>query len=218
MSGGTGRGEAPSSGVWAGLIGALVNAGRGSEAARIRELTGTGAGRRLLDVGGRTGAFTVRFARPGDTVTVLEPEAEIVGAASRHRTAIQFVTGRGEEIPFPPGAFDVVTAVRSTHHMEAPERFFQEASRVLSAGGRIVIEELAPSSGLAKLFSRLMRKRHHHPMDFRGPADWVRGLSEAGFEEVTTDAGTRWFFVSGRKPSTAGTAASPEPAGPRLPA
>jgi len=156
----------------------------------------------LLDVGGRTGAFTTRFAPPEAGVTVLEPEGDIVRAAERRHPEIRFVTGHGEKLPFPDATFDRVTAIRSTHHMEAPEQFFREALRVLTPGGRLVVEELAPSSGLAKLFSRLMRRRHHHrPMDFRGPPDWVRGVTDAAFELVTSDDGARWFFVTGRKPA-----------------
>jgi ubiquinone/menaquinone biosynthesis C-methylase UbiE len=193
------------------VVEGLTNLGRGAESARVRELLGPSPPRRLLDVGGRTGAFTARFAAPGGEVTVLEPEARVVEIGERRHPNFRYVAGRGEQIPYSAGAFDGVTAIRSTHHMDDPEQFFREAHRTLSPGGRLVLEELTPGSGLARLFSRMARRSHHHPMDFRGPSDWVRGLVEAGFVDVQTETGPRWFFVTGRKPAGEGV---PTPAGP----
>jgi ubiquinone/menaquinone biosynthesis C-methylase UbiE len=154
-----------------------------------------------LDVGGGSGAFTARFAGSSQVLTVLDPDARAVRIGARRHPTFRFVLGQGEQLPFPSSGLDRIVAIRSTHHMQAPGRFFSEAHRVLAERGRIVIEELTRASMLAKLFSALLRCRHRHPerLDFRTAADWQRGLTDAGFDEVRVEGEGRWFFVSGRK-------------------
>ncbi|MCI4344181.1 MAG: methyltransferase domain-containing protein [Thermoplasmata archaeon] len=164
---------------------------------------------RLLDVGGGTGAFTSRFAGTFSEVVVLEPNDAVARVGARRHSALRFVSGPGERIPFSDGSFHRLTAIRSTHHMDSPERFFTEALRVLSAGGRILIEEMGPGSPLARMFNRLGHRGHHPGLDFRGPEAWGAGLSNAGFDEVRVLPDRRWFFLTGRKPVIAPTATPP---------
>ena len=172
--------------------------GRGSEAHWIRRFLESGPTARLLDVGGGTGAFTSQFGAGDKEVVVLEPGSKDVRAGQGRHTTFHFVQGVGEKIPFRAGAFELVTAIRSTHHMHAPERFFQEALRVLSDRGRILIEERAKAPLLAGLMRFAPRCRSHH-LDTRRSAEWVRVLHEAGFEGALVTPVGRWFFVSGAK-------------------
>lgn len=176
--------------------------GRGAERRRIQQLLEAAPTDHLLDVGGGTGAFTLRFADSLAEVVVLEPNNLVARVGAGRHLTLRFVTGPGETIPFPDGSFHRLTAIRSTHHMDSPERFFAEAHRVLSPGGRIVIEEMGPGSLLARLFNRLGRRCHHPGLDFRGPAEWEAGLSRAGFDEVHVLLERRWFFLTGRKDGT----------------
>jgi ubiquinone/menaquinone biosynthesis C-methylase UbiE len=185
--------------------------GRGAEVERVRSMLGLRPGVRLLDVGGRTGAFTSEFARGIETVVVLEPDTASVRSGAVRHPSIRFLAGRGEEIPYPASSFDRVTAIRSTHHMASPDRFLGEAYRVLGSGGRIVLEELSPSSGLARFFS-LLAGHHHPPMEFRDASGWENALRAAGFADVRTAVGRRWYFVRGTK--VAPTAGAPAPVPP----
>ncbi|MCI4350735.1 MAG: class I SAM-dependent methyltransferase [Thermoplasmata archaeon] len=174
-------------------------AGRRGEADRIVELLEAGPNDRLLDVGGRTGAFTARFTGSVHDVTVLDPDPEAVRQGGRRHPSFRFVNGSGLKIPFPDGAFGRITAIRSTHHMGSPERFLAEAYRSLAAAGRIVIEERPPGSVMAKVFRVLVGHRHGHALDFRTSAQWGAGLSRVGFIDVRATAHRRWYFVTGFK-------------------
>jgi len=132
---------------------------------------------------------------------VLEPDPGAVRKGERRHPDFRFVVGRGEQIPFPDGSFDRVVAIRSTHHMETPGRLFGEAYRVLSEGGSLVIEELPPTSGWARLF-RAMAGHSHHGMTFQGPAAWESALRTAGFDRVEVRPQPPWFFVTGSKPAS----------------
>lgn len=186
-------------GVRENILDAISRRGRRSELRELCRILELGPTIRLLDVGGRTGTFTSRFAPPYERVVILEVDPLAARRGKLRRRTLQFVIGRGEAIPFLPDSFDRITAIRSTHHMHAPEEFFQEANRVLADRGRIVIEEIAPGSSLANLMSRLFGRRHHHPLDFRSPKDWENGLVQAGFVGVRVTSRTRRFFVSGTK-------------------
>ncbi|MCI4369840.1 MAG: class I SAM-dependent methyltransferase, partial [Thermoplasmata archaeon] len=108
-------------GTWSRFLDALGATGRAREASEVLRLLGGGPGLRLLDVGGRTGTFTVRLTGAAKTVVVAEPEVSVVRAASRRHPELRFVAGVGEHLPFAAGSFDRVTAIRSTHHMDDPE-------------------------------------------------------------------------------------------------
>ena len=136
---------------------------------------------------------------------MLDPDFVSVSRGARRHPGLRFVRGRGEAIPFRDGSFERLTAIRSTHHMDSPERFLREASRVLSGNGRIVLEEIRHSSLLARLFGAIFRVRRHGSLDFRSLDDWAKGLRDAGFVEVKAAAGSRGYFVSGRKPVEEGS-------------
>ena len=173
---------------------------------QLAQLLELGPGHALLDVGGRTGSFSARFAGTAGRVVILEPDAPATRAGRRRHPEFLFQTGIGERIPFPDRSFDRITAIRSTHHMESPERFLEEAFRVLRGDGRIVLEELTPGSGLGRLFSTLFRWRHHHGLDLRAAEDWEAALKRAGFASVGSTRARRWYFVTGRKaPEGAGS-------------
>jgi SAM-dependent methyltransferase/uncharacterized protein YbaR (Trm112 family) len=50
-----------------------------------------------------------------------------------------FVAGVGERLPFRAGVFDAVLVKDSLHHFQDPGRFLDEARRVTSPGGRLVV-------------------------------------------------------------------------------
>jgi 2-polyprenyl-3-methyl-5-hydroxy-6-metoxy-1,4-benzoquinol methylase len=57
--------------------------------------------------------------------------AEQIGAK------IQFVVGEALDLPFQDNFFDIVVAMEILEHLSEPEKFMEEAKRVLKPGGRI---------------------------------------------------------------------------------
>ena len=111
-------------------------------------------GWRHLDVAGGTGDVAFRIsemarARGGEAeITVCDINAEMLGegvrrAAAKGDTAIEWVCGDAEKLPFPDAEFDAYTiafGIRNVTHIEAALR---EAKRVLKPGGRFLCLEFS---------------------------------------------------------------------------
>ncbi len=60
---------------------------------------------------------------------------------------VSFGRGDAEQLPYPDGAFDLVTCQCSFHHMPKPQRVLAEMIRVTKPEGRLlIIDSLAPES------------------------------------------------------------------------
>jgi ubiquinone/menaquinone biosynthesis C-methylase UbiE len=103
-----------------------------------RELT-------VLDVGCGTGVFAARIreALPHASLWGVDLVAAMLAKGrSRwraHRGHVLAVQGDSERLPFPAGAFDVVTCANSFHHYPRQERAVEEMHRVLKPGGRLIL-------------------------------------------------------------------------------
>jgi SAM-dependent methyltransferase len=77
---------------------------------------------RALDVGCGEGTLTRRLRTLVPEVTGIDLHEESIGQAQSHPAAgdIKYLVGDVLSYPFEPGSFDLVTAVASLHHMEAP--------------------------------------------------------------------------------------------------
>ncbi|MBN9589203.1 MAG: bifunctional demethylmenaquinone methyltransferase/2-methoxy-6-polyprenyl-1,4-benzoquinol methylase [Alphaproteobacteria bacterium 64-11] len=107
-----------------------------------------------LDVAGGTGDIAFRIAemvrsRGGDAaITVCDINADMLGegvrrAKEKGETAIEWVCGNAESLPFPDAHFDAYTiafGIRNVTHIDAALR---EARRVLKPGGRFLCLEFS---------------------------------------------------------------------------
>ena len=107
----------------------------GTERARpIAELVGTG--KRVLDLGCRTGALTQHYLA-GNSVVGVDAGREALAQAAA--LGVETVwTDLDEALPFEDASFDVVVAGELLEHLQFPERLIEEIRRVTSPGGRIV--------------------------------------------------------------------------------
>ena len=98
----------------------------------------------ILDVGCGTGIFAARIheALPHAKIWGVDlVAAMLAGGRSRwraHRGHVAPVQGDSERLPFPEGAFDVVTCANSFHHYPHQQRAVEEMYRVLKPGGRLI--------------------------------------------------------------------------------
>ena len=149
-----------------------------------------GRGKRVLDLGCRSGALTRHFLEGNEVVGLDVDRAALARAAE---LGIETVVGDVEEpLPFPDASFDAVVAGELLEHLRFPDALVAEAHRILRPGGLLV----GSVPNAYRLQSRLRFLRGRPPEDdpthlrmFSAYA--MRGLL-AGFEDV------RLAFVGGR--------------------
>ncbi|WP_029407936.1 class I SAM-dependent methyltransferase [Thiomicrorhabdus sp. Milos-T2] len=127
------------------------------------------------------GAGSGRFTLPLDIRTGLEP-ADAMREIAINR-GLNMVKGVAETLPFEDNEFDFAVFVTSTCFLDQPERAYQEAARVISDQGAIVIAYLEKNSELGKLYEA---NKHNDPFfcdaTFYGFNDISQFLKAAEFE------------------------------------
>jgi len=98
--------------------------------------TAIGRGKRVLDVGCRSGALTRHFLE-GNAVVGLDVDRAALAKAEA--LGIEPVQADVEEpLPFDDGSFDAVVAGELLEHLQFPDALVSEIRRVLRPGGMIV--------------------------------------------------------------------------------
>jgi ubiquinone/menaquinone biosynthesis C-methylase UbiE len=102
-------------------------------------------GERALDVGCGTGIYTSWLTQRGLVVTGLDPDPEMLGAAQMKAPEARLFEGDATALPFDEGEFDLVLAVTFFCFLDDRQRgaAARELVRVVRAGGRVVVGELA---------------------------------------------------------------------------
>ena len=143
-----------------------------------------GPGRRVLDVGCRTGMLT-QYYTAGNEVVWIDVDREALGVASA-RLGIETVWADVEEgLPFDDASFDVVVAGEVLEHLADPAAAVRHIRRVLRPGGRFA----GSVPNAFRLKSRVAYALGRYPADWDPthlqlftPAALRRLLS--GFEDV----------------------------------
>jgi ubiquinone/menaquinone biosynthesis C-methylase UbiE len=100
------------------------------------------AGMRLLDVGCGTGALLKRLSGGGNfEAHGIDVSANMIAVAKQQCPACSFRQASCEDIPFPNGYFDILTACLAYHHFADKAGFAREAARVLKPGGMLYIAD-----------------------------------------------------------------------------
>ena len=95
------------------------------------------SGKRILDVGCGLGMYVRRFRELSPRVHGVDIDYEKVAEASQELPNV--VVAKAEHLPYPDGFFDVVLLHEVIEHVEHDQRVVQEACRVTSEGGRVVV-------------------------------------------------------------------------------
>ena len=98
--------------------------------------TAIGRGKRVLDLGCRSGALTRHFLDGNEVVGL---DVDRAALAKAEALGIQPVQANVEEpLPFEDGSFDAVVAGELFEHLQFPDTLVREIRRVLRPGGVIV--------------------------------------------------------------------------------
>ncbi|MGH3110669.1 MAG: class I SAM-dependent methyltransferase [Gaiellaceae bacterium] len=95
-----------------------------------------GQGRRVLDLGCRSGALTEHFVEGNEVVGVDVDRVALAKAGERGITPV--LADVAEPLPFPDKSFDAVVAGELLEHLGFPEALIAEVLRVLEPGGSFV--------------------------------------------------------------------------------
>jgi SAM-dependent methyltransferase len=149
-----------------------------------------GRGRRVLDLGCRSGAFTQHFLEGNDVVGL---DVDRVALEKAAELGIEPVVANVEEpLPFPDASFDAVVAGELLEHLQFPDALVAEARRVLRPGG--VLVGSVPNA--FRLQSRLRFLRGIPPED---DATHLHMFSPGEVRKLLADFdGVQIWFVGGR--------------------
>ncbi len=113
----------------------------------LLDFAGDPASARILEVGCGTGQWLAELTQRGFRTCGLDPSRGMVEVARSKTPQGAIMLGRGEAIPCGGRTFGRLFCINSLHHFADKERFFVEASRVLSPGGAVLIVGLDPHNG-----------------------------------------------------------------------
>ena len=160
---------------------AFANARLGGAAPVVRALNRLGA-RRVLDVGSGAGDIPLELVRDGARrgvqlqVTCLDHSEQMLAIARRATgadPALSFVRADGAALPYPDGAFDVVTCTLALHHFDpdGARALLRELRRVARISPVVCDLRRSPLAFAATwLWSRTSRNRltrHDAPLSVR---------------------------------------------------
>lgn len=122
---------------------------------RLVKLAAPRDGDRILDLGCGTGTLTIALGAcaPGACVIGFDADEQALDIARRKSAAapgtVFFQRGFAQQMPFAPGAFDVIVSSLFFHHLDrdAKRAVLAEARGALRPGGKLVIADWGKPAG-----------------------------------------------------------------------
>jgi SAM-dependent methyltransferase len=163
----------------------------------------------VLDVGCGTGTLAAlakqRVGQDGQ-VEGIDASPEMVALANAKAASnggdVQYQEAFAQALPFEDSTFDIVLCTMVLHHLPNGDRAeaIAETHRVLRPGGRLLVVDLAQTSGLLSALSPIALVHGRRGLDTADQAK--RLIEDRGFEDVATgELGFRSMgYVLARKP------------------
>ncbi|MTE11794.1 methyltransferase domain-containing protein [Nocardia aurantiaca] len=140
----------------------------GSLARYFATTSGIRPGDHAIDIGcgpGRLANELARQAGPQGRALGVDPSPQMIAYATAHAAPnCAFDLGAAQSLPYPDASFDVATSTFAMHHIAEPERKTALAAvfRVLRPGGRLLLADTHPTTGLRGLAIRAMAQLAAH--------------------------------------------------------
>lgn len=143
----------------------------------------------VLEVGAGSGSMAAAtLARdPGLRLTLTDIDPRMVTAAQTRICDRSGVTARQADVtdlPFPDASFDFVTSYLMLHHVVEWSAALTEMRRVLKPGGQLLGYDLTATRA-----ARVIHWGDRSPHRLLTPHNLEKGLTEAGFDDVTVRTG-----------------------------
>ncbi|MCC6998021.1 MAG: methyltransferase domain-containing protein [Deltaproteobacteria bacterium] len=176
------------------------------------------AGQRWLDLGCGSGVLTKELLARGARVVALDGSPSMLEAARRSvdTTASELVAFRQGDVQdlswSESGAFDGVLCSSVVEYVDAPDELIRQVSRVLKAGGLLIIS-MPPKRSLIRTWQKVSRfiygllgkDRHSYlavsrfEIDRGAVAGWLRGAGlrlehVSGFDPILSSRALKLFF------------------------
>lgn len=144
-----------------------------------------------LDIGCGPGWLAIRAAEGNPELDVIAIDTsdtmlELANANKAGRLNVTFRKMDGARVVYPPGTFEVVTAVQTAHHWQDPAAIFAEAWRVLAPGGRMYVYEADPDGEIPEGW---IHRRAGFPPDALLRRQWRKyGMDQARWDQLRSVA------------------------------
>ena len=149
---------------------------------------------RLLDLATGTGAVALAFASHVAAVVAVDVSPAMLERAERARLArqatnVHFRWADATQLPFDPASFDLATGYDLLPYVTDPAAALAGCRRVLAAGGRLLLDEIAGSADQVKRATQDAIAARRDPAFVRtyGLADLERLVAAAGFRVVAAE-------------------------------
>ena len=156
----------------------------------LRALPADLSGARLLDAAAGTGYFLevlLRHHQTLDEVVALDASRAMLMQAKRKlrtvapsSTRLRFIVADATCLPFENKSFDVVVSMNALHYFDEPQKFFDEAHRVLEPGGLLLVQDYTRNQW--PLFEPMMRVFDQGMQRLYSPRDLSDFAERAGFQ------------------------------------
>ncbi len=150
----------------------------------LLDMLGEVEGRKILDVGCGDGLFATLLAERGGEVVGVDQDPAMIDAAQARNGAASFLVARGDLLPFPDEAFDVVVMTTVLCLSHCPDKIMDEIGRVLRPGGQLLIGELGKWSlwALHRRLKGFLGNDFWRNAHFHSQADLRRLLEKRPFQ------------------------------------
>ena len=100
-------------------------------------------GDKVLDVGCGNGSLINEISRKAEIEAYgVDISPNMIEECNQRYESIDFEISSGEKLSFKNSIFDMLTICCVLHHLNNPQKFFEETQRVLVRGGTLIVGEL----------------------------------------------------------------------------
>jgi ubiquinone/menaquinone biosynthesis C-methylase UbiE len=139
---------------------------------------------RFLEVGSGPGNFVCCLESwfKNSAITALEIDFGLLSYAANRSKKAKFLQGNAENLPFLGKTFHILSVIQVIEHFPNPEKFLNEAHRVLKDDGLILLATPNPRGLGARLLNKRWSGIRYDHISLRTPEQWHEALEKNNYE------------------------------------